>query len=411
LVLRGWFLYGKKWRKTVINANGTTNNYRDYIGDAEYKDGQQDIIHFSEGYVQRDATTDSDPKLRGWVYKYNLKDHLGNTRVTYSDRNCDGIVGTADIEQVNHYYAFGLNMEGPWNGVDGAFKYQYNGKELNRDFGLEWNDYGARMYDATIARWNGVDPLAEKYKFWSPYNYTKDNPIRFIDPNGMEVIVFGSDGSQYTYEYKKGAKSGNLVNKETGEAYKSGSDKFTDGVLGSLNKLASGSNRARRNLDKVANGKAKDGSNLTYNVREGKESVTNNYSRGASNGDGGSADIYLNFKDTEKVQTTSGRRSNFTMNVAHELLGHGYQAAEGKVDIAAGSTPFPNGTLSKNEAFASNQENAIRGEMDKTPLRTHYNATVITDSGEIQFNDYPIIKKNKNGKYENVYDDDGNKKN
>jgi RHS repeat-associated protein len=182
------FIYdatGRKWRKTVINANGSTNNYRDYIGDAEYKEGQQDIIHFSEGYVQRDATTDSDPKLRGWVYKYNLKDHLGNTRVTYSDRNCDGLVGTSDIEQVNHYYAFGLNMEGPWNGVDGAFKYQYNGKELNRDFGLEWNDYGARMYDPAIGRWTTIDPLVGKYLRWSPYHYAKDNPIRFIDPTGM----------------------------------------------------------------------------------------------------------------------------------------------------------------------------------------------------------------------------------
>jgi RHS repeat-associated protein len=191
LVLRGWFLYGKKWRKTVINANGTTNNYRDYIGDAEYKDGQQDIIHFSEGYVQRDATTDSDPKLRGWVYKYNLKDHLGNTRVTYSDRNCDGIVGTSDIEQVNHYYAFGLNMEGPWNGADGAFKYQYNGKELNRDFGLEWNDYGARMYDATVGRFSMVDPLSVLNVFYTPYHYASCNPINRIDPDGRyDLPVF-----------------------------------------------------------------------------------------------------------------------------------------------------------------------------------------------------------------------------
>jgi hypothetical protein len=87
---------GKKWRK-VVNDNGA-ETYRDYIEGAEYQNGQQDIIHFTEGYAQRDATTDGDANWKGWVYKYTLKDHLGNTRVTYSDRNNDGIVGVSDID-------------------------------------------------------------------------------------------------------------------------------------------------------------------------------------------------------------------------------------------------------------------------------------------------------------------------
>lgn len=63
-------------------------------------------------------------------------------------------------------------------------RYQYNSKELTEDLGLNWNDYGFRMYDPAIARWNAVDPLAEDFYSWSPYNYVLGNPIMLVDPDG-----------------------------------------------------------------------------------------------------------------------------------------------------------------------------------------------------------------------------------
>jgi RHS repeat-associated protein len=65
---------------------------------------------------------------------------------------------------------------------DYATPYKFNGKELDEETGLYY--YGARYYDSKISIWLSVDPLAEKFPNWNPYNYTMQNPINLIDPDG-----------------------------------------------------------------------------------------------------------------------------------------------------------------------------------------------------------------------------------
>jgi RHS repeat-associated protein len=183
---------GQKLQKKFFNASSTPIT-QDYVAGIEYKNGVIEAIYFPEGRIAI-LTPTTTPTGR---YEYSIKDHLGNTRLTFADLNDNKIVEVPeDILQEQHYYPFGLGMDYTWmnNTAINDTKYLYNGKELNDEvfdatkrIGLNWNDYGARFYDSAIARWITIDPLADKYKRWSPYNYCIDNPVRFIDPNGMSL--------------------------------------------------------------------------------------------------------------------------------------------------------------------------------------------------------------------------------
>lgn len=120
--------------------------------------------------------------------------------------------GSVEIVEENNYYPFGMRHKG-YNDVLNLNKanaiaqnYKYNGKELQDELGLNMYDYGARNYDAAIGRWMNIDPLAENSRKWTPYNYCYDNPIRFIDPDGMQaddVIIKGGESRKALSELQK----------------------------------------------------------------------------------------------------------------------------------------------------------------------------------------------------------------
>lgn len=107
-----------------------------------------------------------------------------------------------------HYYPYGLTIVGISSAAIKGAKYaknhiKYNGKELQNDelsdgSGLELYDYGARMQDPQIGRWQTIDPAAEKYFSVSPFEYTMNNPIRYIDPDGR--LVKDPDGVYSKYK-------------------------------------------------------------------------------------------------------------------------------------------------------------------------------------------------------------------
>lgn len=76
-----------------------------------------------------------------------------------------------------------------------ASKFDYQGKEYQDELDLNWHDFGARNYDASLGRWMNVDPLAEKFYSYSTYNSMMNNPLLFIDPDGREASpIYDTDG-------------------------------------------------------------------------------------------------------------------------------------------------------------------------------------------------------------------------
>ena len=162
------------WNNLKNPGNGwQLSNNEFYVKGADGKDlatyeGQQ----LQEWYVWGN---DLAGKLKGDKAYYYYKDHLGSVRVVVD--NTGAVVASYD------YDAWGYPLENRnYNGD--SIKYKYTGKELDKESLYDY--FGARYYDSRIGRWGTVDPSLDKYLNLTPYNYSLNNPLVIIDPDGED---------------------------------------------------------------------------------------------------------------------------------------------------------------------------------------------------------------------------------
>ncbi|MBN2613774.1 MAG: RHS repeat-associated core domain-containing protein, partial [Bacteroidales bacterium] len=122
-------------------------------------------------------------------YLYELSDHLGNIRAVVtadgSDQN-----DLPDLAGISSYYPFGMPMESTEHNyvsalLNGSYRFGYQGQFAEKDPETGYNQFEARLYDSRIGRWMIPDPLKVN---WSFYLGMGNNPVNFIDPDGMKEL-------------------------------------------------------------------------------------------------------------------------------------------------------------------------------------------------------------------------------
>lgn len=144
-------------------------------------------------YPLSDSDTLSDRYLYGGRV-YELANHLGNVLSVLSDKKSGVISGGSDVAYYepevlsqSDYYSFGMLQPGRGFSLQ-AYRYGFNGKENDNEIKGKGNqqDYGMRVYDPRIGKFLSVDPLNAEYPWNSTYAFAENDPINFIDLDGLE---------------------------------------------------------------------------------------------------------------------------------------------------------------------------------------------------------------------------------
>ena len=115
------------------------------------------------------------------------------SKVTYVHSDPDGTAFVAtneagDLEWQIEHYPFGDEYENTQTERNSDIG--FTGKPFDEEIGLSY--MGGRWYDPDIGRFTGIDPMPvqfEDYESFNRYAYAKNNPYKYVDPDGNFVFL------------------------------------------------------------------------------------------------------------------------------------------------------------------------------------------------------------------------------
>ena len=327
---------GTKLQKKVIE-NSLPAVTTQYAGNYVYK-GVADATPYLEFFNHPEGYVEPDEIEEGYSYVYQYKDHLGNVRLSYTENE-----GDIEIVEENNYYPFGLRHKGYNNVVTstslGQKEKTFQGQRLDDELGLNWHDFGARNYDASLGRWMSIDPLAENYFDMTPYNYVASNPVYYIDPDGMII----KDPDKVAEKYKTHLET---LKKTIAQFIKSGNLKEEVG-----NKLTAFANSELGKIKKLE-----------------KSDQVYTFSSKVTSKEGG---VQYD-SSTEEVKITVGKGD--VGLIGHEL-NHAYQFEKGEISIASDNSFYGSLYDVGDETSSYNVERQVNSGV--VPYKVWKNADVL----------------------------------
>ena len=116
----------------------------------------------------------------------------------------------------------------PFEAVELDYKYKYQGQERQDELNLNWDSFKWRNYDYAIGRFMSVDPLAEKYNYQSPYNFSENRVVDARELEGLEAELINKRDANgletwevpvYNYQVTYNIKTGNYESKQVSTSY------------------------------------------------------------------------------------------------------------------------------------------------------------------------------------------------
>ena len=362
-----WFADGSKY--SALRADGSGYVYK---GDLVYERSaggtlSLDCVLTTGGRIV--ANKNSSGTITGYTVYHHITDHLGSVRAITN-------ASTGNVVETSDFLPFGTR----WSQTSGSSsatltdatnRWRYSGKEEQKaiNSSLPLIDYGARMYDPTIARWLSVDPMAEKYYPLSPYGYCANNSISIVDFHGDSLWV---KNNRNEYQYNNGS------------FYLNGQKVKEKGFLKSVGRALESILNTEEGASMI---QELSSSNNTFTIVRGDEdkfqasNIINAYgmerivrfdpyveSKGIESVLGGSGGIIVWNPNGVLLPTTQGLTKTPFADLAHEMF-HALDANRGLL------TDEKTFSIKNNEWQAVYRENTLRSQAG-LPLRTHYQVAI-----------------------------------